>query len=79
MIGILQLDYSKHSTARCIPIVYHTCQPNHFILLETLFIFAGHQEKLQDTLPIIMYIYTKLLLFMYMHAHACGHDAVAAC
>ena len=27
----------------------HTCQPCHIILLETLFIFAGHPKKLQDT------------------------------
>ena len=37
----------------------HTCQPCHFILLDTLFIFAGHQTKLQDT-NTTYYVYTKL-------------------
>ena len=41
------------------PIYMHT-QRCHFILLDTLFIFAGHQEKLQNT------------IFVYAHAHARG-------
>ena len=34
---------------------FHTCQPCHFILLDTFFTFAGHQEKLQDTNTTYMY------------------------
>ena len=61
---------------------WHTCQPCHFILLDTLFIFAGHQEKLQDTNTISIH------KIMTVRVRACARawvrlrfprDAVAAC
>ena len=44
---------------------HHTCQPMNFVLQEILVIFAGHEQKLQDT-NIHIHVY-KIMTVLHVH------------